>query len=221
MGTFEYLRTIKFSQNMSQEYPSSLLERAVSEFTKLPGIGRKTATRLVLHLLRKSEDEVESFSDSMIRLKREAKYCKECHSISDTDICPICANPSRDHSIICVVENIQDVMAVENTMQYRGVYHVLGGVISPMDGVSPSDLQIESLIERVATGEVKEIILALSSTMEGDTTNFYIFRKLAQYDVKLTMIARGISVGDELEYADEITLGRSIINRTPFTGKAF
>ncbi|MBR5475755.1 MAG: recombination protein RecR [Bacteroidaceae bacterium] len=206
---------------MSQEYPSSLLERAVSEFTKLPGIGRKTATRLVLHLLRKSEDEVESFSDSMIRLKREAKYCKECHSISDTDICPICANPSRDHSIICVVENIQDVMAVENTMQYRGVYHVLGGVISPMDGVSPSDLQIESLIERVATGEVKEIILALSSTMEGDTTNFYIFRKLAQYDVKLTMIARGISVGDELEYADEITLGRSIINRTPFTGKAF
>ena len=206
---------------MSQEYPSSLLERAVSEFTKLPGIGRKTATRLVLHLLRKSEDEVESFSDSIIRLKREAKYCKECHSISDTDICPICANPSRDHSIICVVENIQDVMAVENTMQYRGVYHVLGGVISPMDGVSPSDLQIESLIERVATGEVKEIILALSSTMEGDTTNFYIFRKLAQYDVKLTMIARGISVGDELEYADEITLGRSIINRTPFTGKAF
>lgn len=206
---------------MSQEYPSALLERAVSEFTKLPGIGRKTATRLVLHLLRKSEDEVESFSDSIIRLKREAKYCKECHSISDTDICPICANPSRDHSIICVVENIQDVMAVENTMQYRGVYHVLGGVISPMDGVSPSDLQIESLIERVATGEVKEIILALSSTMEGDTTNFYIFRKLAQYDVKLTMIARGISVGDELEYADEITLGRSIINRTPFTGKAF
>ena len=206
---------------MSQEYPSSLLERAVSEFTKLPGIGRKTATRLVLHLLRKSEDEVESFSDSIIRLKREAKYCKECHSISDTDICPICANPSRDHSIICVVENIQDVMAVENTMQYRGVYHVLGGVISPMDGVSPSDLQIESLVERVATGEVKEIILALSSTMEGDTTNFYIFRKLAQYNVKLTMIARGISVGDELEYADEITLGRSIINRTPFTGKAF
>ena len=206
---------------MSQEYPSALLERAVSEFTKLPGIGRKTATRLVLHLLRKSEDEVEGFSDSIIRLKREAKYCKECHSISDTDICPICANPSRDHSIICVVENIQDVMAVENTMQYRGVYHVLGGVISPMDGVSPSDLQIDSLVERVATGEVKEIILALSSTMEGATTNFYIFRKLAQYNVKLTMIARGISVGDELEYADEITLGRSIINRTPFTGKTF
>lgn len=204
---------------MNQEYPSALLERAVKEFTKLPGIGRKTATRLVLHLLRKREDEVASFSDAIITLKREAKYCTECHSISDTDICPICANPMRDHSTICVVENIQDVMAVENTMQYRGVYHVLGGVISPMDGVSPSDLQIESLINRVATGEVKEIILALSSTMEGDTTNFYIYRKLQQYDVRLSVIARGISVGDELEYADEVTLGSSIKNRTPFTGK--
>ena len=206
---------------MTQEYPSTLLERAVNEFSKLPGIGRKTATRLVLHLLRKSEDEVAAFSDAIIRLKREALYCRECHSISDSEICPICANPSRDHSIICVVENIQDVMAVENTMQFRGVYHVLGGVISPMDGVSPSDLQIESLIARVASGEVKEIILALSSTMEGDTTNFYIYRKLMQYDVKLSVIARGISVGDELEYADEITLGRSIVNRTPFTGKTF
>lgn len=204
---------------MTQEYPSTLLERAVNEFSKLPGIGRKTATRLVLHLLRKPEEEVAAFSDAIIRLKREAVYCRECHSISDSEICPICANPSRDHSIICVVENIQDVMAVENTMQFRGVYHVLGGVISPMDGVSPSDLQIESLIARVASGEVKEIILALSSTMEGDTTNFYIYRKLMQYDVKLSVIARGISVGDELEYADEITLGRSIVNRTPFTGK--
>ncbi|MBQ2878323.1 MAG: recombination protein RecR [Bacteroidaceae bacterium] len=204
---------------MNQEYPSILLERAVNEFTRLPGIGRKTATRLVLHLLRKQEDEVANFSDAIIRLKREAKYCKECHSISDTEICPICANPSRDHSVICVVENIQDVMAVENTMQYRGTYHVLGGVISPMEGISPADLQIESLIERVAAGDVKEIILALSSTMEGDTTNFYIYRKLMQYDVKLSVIARGISVGDELEYADEITLGRSIINRTPFNGK--
>ena len=175
----------------------------------------------MLHLLRKPEDEVAAFSDAIIRLKREAQYCRECHSISDSDICPICANPSRDHSIICVVENIQDVMAVENTMQFRGVYHVLGGVISPMDGVSPSDLQIESLINRVASGEVKEIILALSSTMEGDTTNFYIYRKLMQYNVKLSVIARGISVGDELEYADEITLGRSIVNRTPFTGKTF
>ncbi len=204
---------------MNQEYPSALLERAVKEFTKLPGIGRKTATRLVLHLLRKSEEEVAAFSDAMITLRRDARYCSECHSISDTDICPICANPMRDHSTICVVENIQDVMAVENTMQYRGVYHVLGGVISPMDGVSPSDLQIESLIGRVAGGEVKEVILALSSTMEGDTTNFYIYRKLQQYDVRLSVIARGISVGDELGYADEITLGSSIKNRTPFTGK--
>ena len=206
---------------MNQEYPSSLLERAVKEFTKLPGIGRKTATRLVLHLLKKGEDEVASFSESIIKLKREAKYCSVCHSISDTDICPICVNPTRDHSIICVVENIQDVMAVENTMQFRGVYHVLGGVISPMDGVSPSDLNIESLITRVTSGDVKEIILALSSTMEGDTTNFYIYRKLSQFDVKLSVIARGISVGDELEYADEVTLGSSIINRTPFTGNTY
>lgn len=204
---------------MSQEYPSILLEKAVNEFTKLPGIGRKTATRLVLHLLRKQESEVSCFSDAIIRLKREAKYCQECHCISDNDICPICANPSRDHSIICVVENIQDVMAVENTMQYRGVYHVLGGIISPMDGISPSDLNIDSLVQRIASGNVKEVILALSSTMEGDTTNFYIYRKLSQYDIKMSVIARGISVGDELEYADEITLGRSIINRTPFTGK--
>ena len=180
---------------MNQEYPSTLLERAVREFSKLPGIGRKTATRLVLHLLRKKEEDVESFSSAIITLKREAKYCKECHSISDTDICPICANPLRDHSLICVVENIQDVMAVENTMQFRGVYHVLGGVISPMDGVSPGDLHINSLIERVAGGEVKEVILALSSTMEGDSTNFYIYRKLQQYNVKLSVIARGISIG--------------------------
>lgn len=204
---------------MNQEYPSALLERAVNEFGKLPGIGRKTAIRLVLHMLRRKEEEVAAFSDAMTRLKREVKYCTECHSISDDDICPICANPLRDHSTICVVENIQDVMAVENTMQYRGVYHVLGGVISPMDGIAPSDLQIESLIQRVAQGDVKEVILALSSTMEGDTTNFYIYRKLMQYDVKLSVIARGISVGDELEYADEVTLGRSIVNRTPFTGK--
>ena len=206
---------------MNQEYPSVLLERAVKEFTKLPGIGRKTATRLVLHLLRKKEEEVAGISDAIITLRREAKYCLECHSISDTDICPICANPMRDHSTICVVENIQDVMAVENTMQYKGVYHVLGGVISPMDGVSPADLHIESLVDRVAAGEVKEVILALSSTMEGDTTNFYIYRKLQQFDVRLSVIARGISVGDELEYADEVTLGRSIKNRTEFTGKTF
>ena len=205
---------------MNQEYPSTLLERAVKEFTKLPGIGRKTATRLVLHLLRKKEEEVEGFSNAIITLKKEAKYCKVCHSISDTDICPICSNPMRDQSIVCVVENIQDVMAVENTMQYRGVYHVLGGVISPMDGVSPSDLNIATLVERVSTGEIKEVILALSSTMEGDTTNFYIYRKLSQTGVKFSVIARGIAIGDELEYADEVTLGSSIVNRMPFTGKS-
>ncbi len=204
---------------MNQEYPSTLLEKAVKEFSKLPGIGRKTATRLVLHLLRKEEEEVEAFAGAIMKLKREAVYCNECHSISDTEICPICANPLRDHSTICVVENIQDVMAVENTMQYRGVYHVLGGIISPMDGVSPSDLHIDSLVARVATGKVEEVILALSSTMEGDTTNFYIYRKLAQYNVRLSVIARGISVGDELEYADEVTLGSSIVHRQPFTGK--
>ena len=204
---------------MNQEYPSTLLERAVREFSKLPGIGRKTATRLVLHLLRKKEEEVEGFANAITTLKRDAQYCKECHSISDTDICPICSNPLRDHTTICVVENIQDVMAVENTMQYKGVYHVLGGVISPMDGISPGNLNIESLVSRVAGGDVKEVILALSSTMEGDTTNFYIYRKLSEYDVKLTVIARGISIGDELEYADEVTLGSSIVHRRPFTGK--
>ena len=203
---------------MSQEYPSALFERAVGEFSKLPGIGRKTATRLVLHILRQPTGDVENFAGAMTQLKKEVKYCKHCYGISDTEVCPICANPLRDHSTVCVVENIQDIMAVENTMQFKGVYHVLGGVISPMDGISPSDLQIESLVARVAEGGIKEIILALSPTMEGDTTNFYIFRKLAAYDVKLSVIARGISVGDELEYTDEVTLGRSIVNRTPFTG---
>lgn len=203
---------------MNQQYPSSLLEKAVGEFAKLPGIGRKTAMRLVLHLLRQDIQSVESFGQSVITLKREVKYCKVCHNISDTETCQICANPQRDASTICVVENIRDVMAVENTQQYKGLYHVLGGVISPMDGVGPSDLQIASLVERVRQGGVKEVILALSSTMEGDTTNFFISRKLAPYDVKLTMIARGISIGDELEYTDEVTLGRSIVNRTLFTG---
>lgn len=174
--------------------------------------------RLVLHLLRQDLQTVEAFGNAVIKLKREVKYCKVCHNISDTDICQICSNPSRDASTVCVVENIRDVMAVENTQQYKGLYHVLGGVISPMDGIGPSDLQIDSLVDRVKSGMVKEVILALSSTMEGDTTNFYIFRKLAPYDVKLTMIARGISIGDELEYTDEVTLGRSIVNRTVFTG---
>lgn len=203
---------------MNQQYPSSLLEKAVGEFAKLPGIGKKTAMRLVLHLLRQETSTVEAFGNAMITLKHEVKYCKVCHNISDTDVCRICANPARDPSVVCVVENIRDVMAVENTQQFRGLYHVLGGVISPMDGIGPSDLQIDSLVKRVEEGSVKEIILALSSTMEGDTTNFYIFRKLAKSDVKMSVIARGISIGDELEYTDEVTLGRSIVNRTPFTG---
>ena len=196
-----------------------MLEKAVQEFSKLPGIGRKTALRLVLHLLRQDADSVAQFADAVGRLKQEVKYCRVCHNISDSDTCPICSDPRRDVTTVCVVENIQDVMAVENTQQYHGLYHVLGGVISPMDGIGPSDLEIDSLVERVKSGGVKEVILALSSTMEGDTTNFYIFRKLAPFtDVKLTIIARGISVGDELEYTDEVTLGRSILNRTPFTG---
>ena len=203
---------------MNQQYPSTLLEKAVGEFAKLPGIGRKTAMRLVLHLLRQETSTVEAFGSSVVRLKHEVKYCRVCHNISDTDTCQICSNPQRDASTVCVVENIRDVMAVENTQQYKGLYHVLGGVISPMDGIGPSDLQIDSLVERVKSGVVKEVILALSSTMEGDTTNFFIFRKLAPYDVKITMIARGISIGDELEYTDEVTLGRSIVNRLPFTG---
>jgi len=204
---------------MIQQYPSQLLEKAVQEFSKLPGIGRKTALRLVLYQLRQTPEEVQAFVEAIGKMKQEVHYCRRCHNISDSDICPICADSHRDSSTICVVENIQDVMAVENTQQYAGLYHVLGGVISPMDGIGPSDLEIDSLVERVANEDVKEVILALSSTMEGDTTNFYIFRKLAPYDVRLSVIARGIPVGDELEYADEVTLGRSILNRTPFEGK--
>lgn len=204
---------------MESIYPSKLLERAVSEFAKLPGIGRKTSLRLVLDLLRRPEEEVEAFASAMSTLRRDVRYCRVCHNISDTDVCPICSDTHRDASTICVVENIRDVMAVENTQQYRGLYHVLGGIISPMDGIGPGDIEIESLVERVAAGGVKEVILALSSTMEGDTTNFYISRKLAAYDVELSVIARGISVGDELEYTDEVTLGRAIINRTKMTGK--
>ena len=203
-----------------QQYPSQLLEKAVSEFSRLPGIGRKTALRLVLHLLRQDTEDVERFTEAVQQMKYEVKYCQKCHNISDSDLCPICADPRRDSSIVCVVENIQDVMAVENTQQFTGLYHVLGGVISPMDGIGPSDLEIESLVSRVRAGDIKEVILALSSTMEGDTTGFYIFRKLAPFsDVKISIIARGISVGDELEYTDEVTLGRSILNRTPFEGK--
>ncbi len=204
---------------MSNQYPSVLLEKAVNEFAKLPGIGRKTAMRLVLHLLRQETESVESFGNAIITLKREVKYCKVCHNISDTDVCNICSNPMRDANTVCVVENVQDVLAVENTQQYRGLYHVLGGVISPMDGIGPNDLEIDSLVKRIAEGEVKEVILALSSTMEGDTTNFFIYRKLSQFNIRLSVIARGISIGDELQYTDEVTLGRSIINRTLFTGK--
>lgn len=203
---------------IQQQYPSQLLEKAVQEFSKLPGIGRKTALRLVLYQLRQDPEDVQAFVNAIGKMRQEVHYCRCCHNISDADVCPICADPHRDASVICVVENIQDVMAVENTQQFSGLYHVLGGVISPMDGVGPADLEIDSLVERVANGDIKEVILALSSTMEGDTTNFYIYRKLEPYDVKLSVIARGIPVGDELEYADEVTLGRSILNRTPFDG---
>lgn len=192
----------------------------MTEFSKLPGIGRKTALRLVLHLLRQDTGDVVQFAEAVSRMKREVRYCRVCHNISDSDQCPICSDPHRDSSTVCVVENIQDVMAIENTQQYHGLYHVLGGIISPMDGIGPGDLEIDSLVERVGSGAVSEVILALSPTMEGDTTNFYIFRKLAPYTgVKITVIARGIAVGNELEYTDEVTLGRSIVNRTPFEGK--
>lgn len=201
---------------MEQQYPSKLLERAVSEFSKLPGIGRKTALRLVLNLLRQSDAAVDQFADAISDLKKNVKYCKICHNISDTDICSICSDPHRDASTVCIVENIQDVMAIENTMQYHGLYHVLGGLISPVDGIGPNDIEIDSLVKRVASGDVKEVIFALSSTMEGDTTNFYISRKLSSYPVRMSVIARGISVGNEIEYTDEVTLGRSILSRTPF-----
>lgn len=192
---------------------------AVQEFSQLPGIGRKTALRLVLHLLRQDTADVEQFADTIATMKREIRFCRHCHNISDTDVCPICADSRRDASTICVVENVQDVMAVENTQQFHGLYHVLGGLISPMDGIGPADLEIDSLVQRVAAGGIKEVVLALSSTMEGDTTNFYIFRKLAPHNVQVSIIARGIAVGNELEYTDEVTLGRSILNRTPFEGK--
>lgn len=201
---------------MNQKYPSTLLENAVNEFAKLPGIGRKTALRLILHLLRQEDAMVDDFSQALVALKHGVKYCNVCHNICDDDTCSICLDKSRDSSTICVVENIKEVMAIENTMQYKGLYHVLGGIISPIDGIGPSDLEIESLVERVAGGGIKEIILALSTTMEGDTTNFYIYKKLAPYEVRISMIARGISIGDEIEYADEVTLGRSILNRTLF-----
>jgi recombination protein RecR len=200
----------------TDHYPSRLLESATSEFAGLPGIGRKTALRLVLHLLKQDLPDVERFSSSILKLKMEIKNCSSCHNISDSDICNICSNPRRDKNIVCVVENIKDVMSIENTGQYSGVYHVLGGILSPMDGIGPGDLNITTLEEKVANGGIEEIVLALSTTMEGDTTNFYLYRKLSNYPVTITTIARGVSIGDELEYADEVTLGRSIVNRTLF-----
>ncbi len=200
---------------MNEQYPSRLLEQAVQELMRLPGVGRKTALRFSLYLLAQESDTVHAFSDSIVRLREEVKHCKVCHNLCDDDVCDICASRSRDRSTICVVENIHSVMSIENTGQYRGLYHVLGGVISPMDGVAPSDLELASLFERVEAGGIKEVILALNPTMEGDTTNFYISRRLAGKDVKLSVLARGVSVGDDLEYTDEVTLGRSIVGRTP------
>lgn len=201
---------------MERQYSSLLLDKAVGEFAKLPGIGRKTALRLVLYLLKQPDADVASFTDAITTMKRDVRYCRVCHNVSDSELCPICADSRRDSSLVCVVENIRDVMAIENTMQYHGLYHVLGGILSPMDGIGPADIEIDSLVSRVAEGGVTEVILALSPTMEGDTTNFYISRRLRGYDVRLSVIARGIAVGNELEYADEVTLGRSILKRTPF-----
>ena len=198
------------------EFSSKLLEKAVSEMAQLPGIGKRTALRLVLHLLKQPSDQTRFLSESLLTMRNDIRFCTSCHNISDTELCQICANTSRNHQLICVVEDIRDVMAIENTGQYKGIYHVLGGKISPIDGVGPSQLSINSLIEKVNSGQVKELIFALSSTMEGDTTNFYIYKQINATDLILSTIARGIAVGDELEYADEVTLGRSILQRVPF-----
>ncbi len=197
-------------------FPSKLLENAVNELAKLPGIGKKTALRLVLHLLKGDTINTDALGESIIRLRRDITYCKKCHNISDTEICLICSNLQRDHNIICVVEDVRDVMAIENTNQYKGIYHILGGIISPMDGIGPGNLNIVTLVNKAAKGNVKEIIMALSATMEGDTTNFYIYKRLKEFNLTITTIARGIAIGDDLEYTDEITLGRSILNRTPY-----
>ena len=199
-----------------QSYPSKLLENAVEEFAKLPGIGRKTALRLVLHLLRKDVNDVDRFAEAISQLRHDVKHCKICNNISDTEVCTICSSPRRDNALLCVVENIKDVMSIENTHQYNGLYFVLGGVISPMDGIGPNDLKIDQLVNKVSEGNVKEVIMALSATMEGDTTNFFIYKKLKQYPVSISAIARGVAFGDELEYTDEVTLGRAIINRIKF-----
>lgn len=195
---------------------SKHIEEAIEQFAKLPGVGRKTATRYVLHVLKQDTKEVEAFVNSIVNLRNELKYCSVCHNISDKEVCNICANHNRDKSIVCVVEDIRDVMAIESTQQYKGVFHVLGGIISPINGIGPSDLNIDSLVKRISEGEIQEVIMALSTTMEGDTTNFYIYKRLKDFNLTMTTIARGISIGDELEYTDEITLGRSILNRVPY-----
>jgi recombination protein RecR len=205
---------------MNQQYPSALLEKAVNEFAKLPGIGSKTAMRLVLHLLRQESAQTDALANALVTLRHDVKYCRVCHNISDDDVCQICADPRRDASTVCVVENVQDVMAIENTHQYNGLYHVLGGIISPMDGIGPADLEIESLVERAKEGSINEVILALNPTMEGDTTNFYLFRKLEPFGLRLSTIARGIAQNDELQYTDEITLGRAITGRVNFNGQS-
>ena len=200
----------------NQNYNSELLDRAVSELSKLPGIGRKTALRLALHLLRQEKEEVEALGNSLIDMRRDITYCRRCHNISESELCEVCSSTRRDQETVCVVENVKDVMAIEATGEYRGLYHVLGGLIAPLDGVGPSDIEIDSLVERVGKERIKEVILALNPTVEGDTTNFYIFRKLSGLDVEVSVLARGISVGSELEYTDELTLGRSLLNRIPF-----
>ena len=201
---------------VSMEFSSKLIEKAVNEMSQLPGIGKRTALRLVLHMLKQPKEQVTFLSQALLSMREEIKYCNSCHNISDSETCEICANKNRNHQIICIVEDIRDVMAIENTGQFRGIYHVLGGKISPIDGVGPSQLNISSLVEKVKLGQVSEIIFALSSTMEGDTTNFYIYKQIAESSIIVSTIARGISVGDELEYADEVTLGRSILQRVPF-----
>lgn len=213
---FGSLKRKYYLWGMEQEFSSTLLENAVTELSRLPGVGRKTALRLALHILRRDESEGIQLGEAIIKMRKEIRYCTKCHNISETELCPICSSPMRDSSVICVVENVQDVMIFERTGQYQGLYHVLNGLISPLDGVGPEQLQISSLVERVKSGNVSEVILALSATMEGDTTNFYIYRQLANTEVKLTQLARGVSVGNEIEYTDEITLARSLLCRTPF-----
>ena len=197
-------------------YPSKLFEEAVNEFSRLPGIGRKSALRMVLHLLKFNKEEVNRFGEALINLRQQISYCKNCHNISETEVCNICSDHKRDSELVCVVEDIRDVMAIENTNQFKGVYHVLGGIISPMDGIGPSQLTIESLIQKAEQQKFREVVFALSTTMEGDTTLFYIFKKLKPFEIQITTLARGVAIGGELEYADEVTLGRSIVNRVPY-----